>query len=210
MRACILALLLSLSVLVFLGLPRVARAEVDAELGFTAGAAWALPTGGAIGDAYDGGPLARIGLVLRGAARFQGLLTAGYYRETARPDRPVFAQDVDSRIRWIPVSLEGRLVLREWARSPYVSVGVEIWQLSESFGYRLAGENRETEGNRTTLGGILGFGIELTDAPLPIRLGGRLELSSLERKRLTADGSVFDTGENALSTFFSIGIEVER
>ena len=181
----------------------------DADLGFVAGAAWAIPTGGALADAYDGGPLARVGLVLRGQSRFAGLLTAGFYRRTAHPDRPVFVENVNSRLRFIPIALEGRWVPFGHARSPYVSLGVELWHLSEVFAYRLGGTDLEAEGGRTTFGGVVGLGIELSEAPFPVRLGGRLEMSSIERRRFTSDGATFDTGDSRVSTFLSIGIEVE-
>jgi len=183
---------------------------MEADLGVMAGAAWTVPSGGAIGGAYDGGPLARIGVVLRGRSRLQGLLTVGFHRETARPSHPVFAENVESRIRWIPVSLEGRYLLLDRKRSPYVSVGLGLWRLSETFEYRLAGEDFDASGSRTTLSGAFGFGMMLSDAPLPIRLGARVELSSLERRTLTSDGSTFDTGDSELSTYFSFGLEVER
>lgn len=199
------ALLLALA-LIGASTPEVAAAE----LGASAGGAWALPAGGAIDDAYDGAPLVRLGVTLGGASPWSGAISVGLSRTEARPSHPVFVENVESRLRWIPILAEARYRLRTATRSPYVSCGLGLWHLRETFAYRLAGNDRETDGSRTALAASFGAGLEIGGSTrFPLRLGFRAEIASLDARTVTADGTAFEGGDRRTASWISIGLEIE-
>ncbi|MCB9462472.1 MAG: outer membrane beta-barrel protein [Candidatus Eisenbacteria bacterium] len=211
MRTSNTALAVALAALAALASPLCRHDDAvaaEAKLGIFGGAGWAAPLAGSVSDSHGSGPMLRLGLALTGES-FGGSLGLGAYRDEASLSHPAFVESAKSTLLWLPIALEANYRMPEADRSPYASLGLELWVLREAFEYRINGSNEKADGNRTALAGVLGVGYELRDTAFPLRFGGRLSLASMERQTLTSEGTVLTTGSNRTAAYLSIGVEAE-